>query len=370
MYFDNNATTPLHPEVVASMQAAYTIFGNPSSIHAEGQKARTELIQARRTIATYLGVQPQEIFFTSGGTEGLNSLILGLQPGKKGHIITSSLEHTAVLYPAQARPDCEVTLIKGCERGAVSVEQVEQAITSDTVLIVLMAVNNETGVKTPWREIAALAEQKNIPFILDGVALLGKEEIAPIPRGVTAISFSAHKIHGPKGVGFFFLRAGTPFSPLIRGGGQEAQKRGGTENLQGIIGLKKAIEMLKNSPFEHLKKLRDTFEEKLQEAIPLFHVNGSGDRICNVSNIAFDGIDGESLLFNLDLLGIQASHGSACSSGSLEPSRVLLSMGYPLPRARASIRFSFSRFNTLEEIDKLVAALKVEVQKLTHHHAH
>ncbi len=367
MYFDNNATTPLHPEVVASIQEAYCLFGNPSSIHAEGQKSRTELIQARRAVASYLGVQPQEIFFTSGGTEGLNALILGLQPGKNGTIISSSLEHTAVLHPLQARPDCNVTLIKGCERGAVSCEQVEQAITSDTILIALMAVNNETGVKTPWREIAALAEQKNIPFILDGVALLGKEPLAPIPRGVTAISFSAHKVHGPKGVGFFFLRAGTPFSPLIRGGGQEAQKRGGTENLQGIIGLRKAIELLKNPPFEHLKNLRDSFETKLQEVVPLFHINGSGDRICNVSNIAFDGIDGESLLFNLDLQGIQASHGSACSSGSLEPSRVLLSMGYPLPRARASIRFSFSRFNTMEEVDKLIAVLKTEVQKLSHH---
>ena len=364
MYFDNNATTPLHPEVIASMQGAYSLFGNPSSIHAEGQKSRTELIQARRAVAQYLAVQPQEIFFTSGGTEGLNALILGLQPGKKGTILSSSLEHTAVLYPLQARPDCNVVLLKGCERGAVSCEQIEQAITPDTLMIVLMAVNNETGVKTPWREIAALAEQRNIPFILDGVALLGKEPLAPLPRGVTAVSFSAHKIHGPKGSGFFFLRAGTPFSPLIRGGGQEAQKRGGTENLQGILGLKKAIELLQNPPFDHVKKLRDTFEAKLQDAIPLFHINGSGDRICNVSNIAFDGVDGESLLFNLDLQGIQASHGSACSSGSLEPSRILLSMGYPLARARSSIRFSFSRFNTLEEIDKLVAVLHHEVKKL------
>lgn len=228
-----------------------------------------------------------------------------------------------------------------------------------------MAVNNETGAKTPWREIADLAESRGIPFIVDGVALIGKEAIAPLPKGVTAMAFSGHKFHAPKGVGFFYLKAGVTFNPLIFGGGQEGQKRGGTENFIGILGMKRAIEQLQEAPpFEKLLSLRTHFENKLQADIPGILINGEGERCSNISNIAFDAVDGESLLFNLDLKGIQASHGSACSSGSLEPSRILLAMGYPLSRARSSIRFSFSRLNTTEEVDKLIALLKVEVSSL------
>ena len=365
MYFDNNATTPLVPEVIEALTHGLQLFGNPSSIHAEGQKVKAELIQARREIASYLGVKPQEILFTSGGTEALNSLIFSFTKGKKGHLISSDLEHSAVMKPIDTIEGWTKTLIKGGLKGAVSKEDVEAAIQPDTALIALMAVNNETGVKTPWREIADLAEQKGIPFIIDGVALIGKEVIAPLPKGVTAMAFSGHKFHGPKGVGFFYLKAGTPFNPLILGGGQEAQKRGGTENFLGILGMKRAVELLKNDPpFQKLLELKNHFELNLQKEIPGILINGEGERCTNISNIAFDQVDGESLLFNLDLKGIQASHGSACSSGSLEPSRILLAMGYPLSRARSSIRFSFSRLNTVQEIDKLIAFLKVEVNSL------
>ena len=366
IYVDNNATTPLHPKVIEALQQSLSLFGNPSSIHSVGQQAKVLLIQARRTIATYLGVRPQEIFFTSGGTEALNALLFGLTKEKQGHLLTSDLEHSAVINTVDAISGWKKTVLSPGTRGAVSLEEVENALKNDPIsLIALMGVNNETGVKTPWREIAQLAEHYHVPYIVDGVSLLGKEPISPLPRGVTGIAFSGHKIHAPKGIGFFYLRSDALFTPLILGGGQESQKRGGTENLLGIIGLKKAIELLQEEPpFGALAHLRNSFESRVLKEIPHVWINGEGERAPNVSNLSFEGVDGESLLFNLDLKGVQASHGSACSSGSLEPSRVLLAMKYPLQRVRSAIRFSFSRLNTEEEIDLVIDLLKTEVPLL------
>jgi cysteine desulfurase len=365
IYVDNNATTPLHPKVIEALQQALSLFGNPSSIHSVGQEAKVLLIQARRTIASYLGVRPQEIFFTSGGTEALNALLFGLTRDKTGHLLSSELEHSAVIKTVDSIVGWKKTLLSPGTRGAVTVEAVENGLRDNVSLIALMGVNNETGVKTPWREIANLAESHHVPFLIDGVSLLGKEAISPLPRGVTGMAFSGHKIHAPKGIGFFYLRSDSPFTPLIIGGGQEGQKRGGTENLLGILGLKRAVELLQEEPpFEALAELRNHFERRLLDEIPQVLINGEGERAPNVSNLSFEGVDGESLLFNLDLKGIQASHGSACSSGSLEPSRILLAMGYPLQRVRSAIRFSFSRLNTKEEIDRVIDLLKVEVPLL------
>ena len=352
IYFDNNATTPIDPEVLLTFQEACEHYGNPSSIHALGQKSKNLLTKSRRTIASFLNCDPHEIYFNSGATEGLNFLIQ-----KKGHCITSSIEHPCVY--AQFENSSNTTFISPKEDGVITASQVASAIRPDTSLICIMAANNETGVLNEWVEIAALAERYGIPYIVDGVALLGKAPFS-IPAGVTGMAFSGHKIHALKGIGFLYLRKGVKMTPLIIGGGQERSYRGGTENVPAICALAKAIEKLDANPHS----VRDSFERLLLEKIPGVLVNGTGARVDNTSNIAFPGQDGESLLMNLDLNGVAASHGSACSSGSLEPSRVLLKMGLPAERVRSSIRFSFSKFNTLEEVKQCVNLLSQIVQPL------
>lgn len=367
IFFDNNATTRMDPRVAtAMMEELYRSPSNPSSVHASGRRARSRLIVARETIAKYLKVIPHELLFTSSATEALTTLLLGLEI--KGEIITSPLEHAAVYSTVNRleKQGVKVTYLPTDAWGAIRITDLEKALSPSTQLIILNAVNSETGVKNPIDEIAALAYSKKIPFIVDAVALLGKELFA-ITRGVSAMVFSPHKFHGPQGIGCAWIRKQLPFKPLITGGAQEYSRRGGTENLAGIIGCAKAIELLESElpkASEHMQELRDLFEQKLKEKLPDIMINGQAPRICNVSNITFPGIDGEALFIHLDKHGIAASIGSACSAGSIEPSRVLLNMGIDSKLARSTLRFSFSRMNTKEEIEKAAAVIIVAVKDI------
>lgn len=363
IYLDNNATTPLADEVLEILcQSSREVYGNPSSIHQVGQKAAQQLSLARKKISDCLGVTSKEIIFTSGGTESLNMLLIGLvDPSKPAHLITSNCEHAAILNCCKKLETLgwEVTYLPAGTYGAVTVDALRSAIRHNTALISLIAVNNETGVLADLNALASCAEEHRIPLLIDGVAWLGKTKPV-IPRGVTAMAFGAHKIHGPKGEGFAFVKSSAKLRPLILGGGQERTLRSGTPNVPGIIAMAKAIELACKDIEKHTAKmegLRSRFEKALKEQCKGVLINGEGPRVCNVSNIAFEGANGESLLIALDLEGVAASHGSACSSGVLELSKVLLAMGYPYDRVRGSIRFSFSRFNTEDEIDRAVKTI-------------
>lgn len=368
IYLDANATTGLDKKVLeAVIQELQQSEGNPSSLHLHGQQARQRLNQYRQTIARYLGVPPSDLIFTAGGTEGANMLLHGfLSDSSKGHLITSNVEHSCVYKSSKEfeKKGYAVSFLPAGEHGAIQPEAVQAAITSRTSLIALMAVNNETGVKTDWHRIAAIAKAANIPFMVDGVALLGKESFT-IPPGVTAMFFSGHKLHAPKGVGVVFCRQPQKLAPVFLGGSQEFNRRAGTENLPGIAGLAKAIEILQDeqdAAQKHMQKMRNKLEQGLQSQLTDLSINGHDPRVVNTTNISFLGLDGESLLINLDMAGVSVSHGSACSSGALEPSRILLNMGIPLEQARSAIRFSVSRFNTEEEIDEAINIIVKTVQ--------
>jgi cysteine desulfurase len=353
IYLDNNATTGLDPRVLdAMLEDLGPLPANPSSVHAFGRAAREKLSRARRTVADYFSVQSREILFTSSGTEALNTLIRGIGTGR---ILTSDVEHSAVLKAAQAtgRP---VTLLPAGTWGVVQPEAVESALRSATDLIVLGAVNNETGVRLDLEAVAALAAAHGVPFVVDGVALLGKE-LFSLPAGVSAIAFSGHKFHAPKGVGCAWIHPAFKVLPLLVGGDQEHARRAGTENLAGILGFAKAVELLRTElpgAADNMRALRDRLVEGLK---PHVEINGEGPKVSNTINLSFPSMDGETLLMQLDLAGVAVSHGSACSSGALEPSRVLLTMGLSQARARSAIRFSLSRWTTSAEIDAVIATL-------------
>lgn len=357
IYLDNNATTAADPAVIEAMVEVYRLGpSNPSSIHSWGQEARSMLTAARREIAEHLGVKPRELVFTSSGTEALNMLV---RPDNHRHIITSNLEHAAVFNILNDRDN--VTALAPGEQGAVTAEALRDAIRPDTDLIVLMAVNNETGAKTDLDAIAAIAHDAGIPLVVDGVAWVGKEPIA-IPSGVSAMAFSAHKFHGPRGIGGTYISRSFNVDPLIIGGGQEQGRRSGTEDLPAIVAMAKAFSLLPEQ--EMVTTLRDRLEQNLIDSIPDIAINGTGPRIGNTTNIAFGGVDGESLLMTLDMEGIAASHGAACASGALEPSRVLRNMHYDAARAGSSIRFSLSRNNTQAEVDRAADIIGNVVRRL------
>lgn len=346
IYLDNNATTPLDPRVLKAMLSELSgPPANPSSIHSFGQHARRLLQTARQAVASYFSVKPEEIFFTSGGTESLNFLIRGL---KSGPVITTSIEHSSIYKTIPNPIHVPVSLW-----GAPLPEEIEKAITPETRAIFLSAANSETGVKIDIPAIGAIAQKYNIPLFLDLIGSLGKEPFEFHPA-VAGFAITAHKFHGPKGIGAVYLRSDQKHPALLTGGAQEYHHRAGTENLAGIIGLAQALQILTSEIPAHLSGLRNHFETHLRSLLPDIQINGQGPRVSNVSNIAFPGIDGETLLLQLDLAGIAASHGSACSSGALEPSRVLTNMGIDRKTARSSIRFSFSRMNTREEIDEAI----------------
>jgi cysteine desulfurase len=360
IYLDANASTFVDPQVLSAMvENIETCLGNPSSTHSFGRKSRGVLDAARRNVADYLKVHSDEIVFSSGGTEGLNLCLKGLIGHQyTGHIISSNTEHPAVHSTLKylERMGCELTFLDVGPYGAVTPELLNEHIRPNTRLISLMAANNETGVKTDIEAIAQIAEKKDISFVVDAVAWLGKEDVF-IPKGVSAMCFSGHKIHAPRGIGACFIRRGIELTPILTGGAHEYKKRSGTENLVGIVAFSKAIDILRKQlpvASKNIQSMRDYFEEELSNRIPDIIINGEGPRISNTSNVSFPGIEGETLLIHLDQKGIAASHGSACSSGALEPSRVLKSMGLPQNQARSALRFSMSRMNTMEEIKQAV----------------
>lgn len=363
IFLDNNATTGVDPRVLEAMLPCLsTMPANPSSAHYFGQEARNKLSRVRHEIAEFFQVKPTELIFTSGGTESLNMIFRGLFGfSPRGHIISSNVEHSSVFKTLQVleKLGCKVTYLPAGLWGVVKPEAVQAAITSDTSLIALGAVNNETGVQCDIEAIAKIAENAHITFVVDAVALLGKEPFS-IPNGVSAMAFSAHKLHGPKGIGLAFIRSSLKLQPLLTGGDQEYSKRAGTENLPGILGFAEAIKCLKEElpgASLHMQSLRERLEKGLKDNLQDVLINGQGPRICNTANLSFPGADGESLLISLDRAGIAVSHGSACSSGALEPSRILINMGLSQQQARSSIRFSLSRWTTEQEIDTCVNAV-------------
>ncbi|QVL56718.1 MAG: cysteine desulfurase [Simkaniaceae bacterium] len=367
IYLDNNATTPLDPDVLDVMiEELAAPPHNPSSIHSFGQEGRKIVAEARRTIAQFLGVKTSEVLFTSGGTEGMNLLIRGAFNDPSSHIIASPIDHAAAYNTLEdlRKKGADITYLPIDSFGAPHSKDLQKAIRPNTKLIVLSAANSETGVMLDMEGFAAIAKRANIPLVLDGVALIGKEPFT-IPEGVAAMAFSAHKFHGPQGTGFIFVRSGLKLSPLLTGGGQEKNLRSGTENLPGIVGMACALSIFdEDEAFAHMRTLREQFEALLTEEIPDLEINGEGPRLPNTSNLYFPGIDAESLLISLDMEKIAASYASACASGALEPSRTLLNMGFSKERASSSLRFSFSRLNTVAEVQKAAKVIIALVIKL------
>lgn len=369
IYLDNNATTPLDPEVFAAMYQLKSHPSNPSSVHHYGREAKALLQKARAEIADYLQKDPNEILFTSSATEAINYVIRGLlSADPQAEVISSNIEHSATFATLSEfhQKGQKVTLIPATLKGAPSPHLIEESISDKTRLLAFSYANSETGVKADIEAIAKIAKKYSIPLLLDGVAIMGKEPFE-IFDGVSAACFSAHKFHGPKGSGFAYVDPKLSLPPLITGGGQERNRRGGTENLEAILGTAKAVTLLEYylpEKMHYIKDLRDRFEQSLLDRLPNLIINGEGERVVNTSNISFPGIDGETLLMILDQQGICASHGSACSAGALEPSRVLQEMGITKKRARSSIRFSFSRMNTREEVDMAAETVISFVQQL------
>ena len=374
VYLDHNATTPVLPAVLEAMTTVFRDdFGNASSVHAFGQAAKRRLEEARRQVAHALGAQPNEIVFTSGGTEADNLAILGLvrydtRPVK--HVITSAIEHPAVLETCAQleREGVEVTRVPVNSQGLVDPDDVRRALRRETVLITIMHANNELGTIQPIAEIARLAREAGVWMHSDGVQALGKTPVDVNELGVDLYSISAHKIYGPKGVGALFVRQGVPLGRIQFGGHHERDRRPGTENVPGAVGLAAAISLMQ-SDFEQetarLASLRDRLEHGILERIPNVSVNGRGaPRVPNTSNICFRGVDGEALLIALDLAGFAVSSGSACSSGASEPSHVLTAIGLDRQDARASLRFSLGRLNTEDQIEALIEAVAEAVARL------
>ncbi len=375
VYMDANATTPLLPEVMEAMRPYWMEqFGNASSIHQQGQVARTAVDRARETLAEFFNCREAEVVFNSGGTEGDNTAIFGvLRPGD--HFITTSIEHSAVLRATErvAERGIDITLVAPLANGLIDPEAIRRAIrprtrqTNQTKLISVMLVNNETGVVQPVEEIGKIAAEAGIFFHIDAVQGAGKVALDMRRLGCHLLSISAHKIHGPKGVGALYVRRGTPVEPLLVGGSHERRQRAGTENVPGIVGLGKAVELamasLEDGTLERVAALRDRLEAGIL-AIPGTGVNGAGaPRTANTTNIRFEQVEGEALVIALDLKGVAVSGGSACHSGSTEPSHVLMAMGLDKNAARASLRFSLLRTATDADVEH---ALRVVPQAVEH----
>ena len=374
IYLDNNATTKTDEEVVKAMMP-YLLenYGNPSSIYKIGRENRKAIEEAREKVAKILNCDASEIYFTSGGSESDNTAIKGIAYAnrKKGnHIITSKIEHPAVLDTCKKleKEGFEVSYIGVDENGILDIEELKREIRPTTTLISIMFVNNEIGTIQPIEEIGKIAKENNIYFHTDAVQAVGTLRIDVKALNIDALSLSAHKFYGPKGIGALYIRRGIPFDNLINGGHQERSKRAGTENVAGIVGLGKAIEIAYNDLDEHCKKikeLRDYYVEQVEKRIPYIKINGDRERrVPGNSNISFRFIEGEGLLLNLDLKGICASSGSACTSGSLDPSHVLLAIGLPHEIAHGSLRISMGKYNTKEEVDYLIDSLVEIVSRL------
>jgi cysteine desulfurase len=373
VYLDNNATTRVAPEVLEAMLPYFgELYGNPSSMHSFGGQVARKVREAREQVAALLGAQSDEILFTSCGTESDNTAIraaLATNPDRR-HIVMSRVEHPAVkaLGASLAKEGYRVTELPVDREGCLDLDLYEKALTPDTAIVSLMWANNETGVLFPVEAAAALARQRGIVFHTDAVQAVGKIPVDMQGNDMDMLSLSGHKLHAPKGVGILYVRRGTRFSPFLVGGHQERERRGGTENTPGIIGLGKACELAAaNLSAENgeVRRLRDKLETELLRRIPNTRVNGNREqRLPNTTNISFEYVEGEGILLLLDQYGICASSGSACTSGSLQPSHVLRAMGVPFTMAHGSIRFSLSVYNTEDEIDLVIEKLPGVIERL------
>lgn len=371
VYLDHSATTPLDPAVFDAMQKAFhSAYGNASSVHSFGREARALLEESRDCIARFLGARSDEIFFTSGGTESNNSVILGVAEiaaaEGKTHIVTSAVEHHAVLHPAESlrRKGFAVDIIPVDEFGLVNPDDVHKALTTKTCLISIMHANNEVGTIEPIREIASIARERGVLVHTDAVQSVGKIPVNVDELGVDLLSLSGHKLYGPKGIGVMYIRKGTKIEPLLKGGGQESNRRAGTQNVPLAVGLAAAVEVCAARMTDdalRFAELKSYLQSKLESPGVLFNGHPT-QSLPNVVSISFDSkvhdLDGDALIAGMDLRGVAVTSGSACTSGSLEPSHVLLAMGRDEKTAQATIRFSMGRSTTTEDLDYAVDALQ------------
>jgi len=373
VYVDNNATTKVAPEVLEVMLPYFSeYYGNPSSMHFFGGQVQKKVDEARAKVADFLGAEPSEIVFTSCGTESDNAAILGTLDSypEKRHLITTRVEHPAVgnVSTYLGRKGYRVTELSVDREGRLDLDELRESLTDETTLVTIMYANNETGVIFPIEEIGEIVKARGIPFHTDAVQAAGKIPLNMKKSKLDLLSISGHKLHAPKGIGVLYIQKGTRFSPFLIGGHQEKGRRGGTENVPYIIGLGKACELAKKHLDEEntrINALRDYLEAKLLEKIPNTLVNGDRvHRLPNTVSVSFEYVEGESILLLLSDLGICASSGSACTSGSLEPSHVLRAMGVPFTAAHGSIRFSLSIYNTKEEMDYIIEHIPPIIQRL------
>lgn len=373
VYVDNNATTKVAEEVVEEMVPYFTqSYGNPSSMHTFGGRVAKYIEEAREKVADFLGAIPSEIVFTSCGTESDNAAIMGTlecYPEKK-HIITTRVEHPAVLTLCKnlQKRGYRITFLPVDNKGNLDLDLLREAITEDTAIVSIMYANNETGVVFPVDEIANIVKSRGVVFHTDAVQAVGKINIDMKKNNVDFLSLSGHKLHAPKGIGALYIRRGTKFRPFLKGGHQENGRRGGTENAPYIAGIGKAFELAKKYLKEEqgrVKAMRDRLEAGLISAIPNVKINGDTEkRLPNTTSLGFEFVEGEAILLMLDRLGVCASSGSACTSGSLEPSHVLRAMGVPFTYAHGSIRFSLSHYNTDDDIDYIIEHMPKVISRL------
>ena len=380
IYLDHAGTTAMDPRVLEAMLPYFTnYFGNPSSVHMVGQEARRALDNARDKVSKVLGCRSGEVVFTGSGTESDNSAIQGTSSALAGtgnHIVTSTVEHHAVLHPCQylENQGYDVTYLPVDQKGLISPQLVYDAITEQTMLVTIMYANNEIGTINPISQIAREVRRKSeelgrtIVVHTDAVQAAGFLDLNVRKLGVDMLSLSGHKFYGPKGTGVLYIKRGTPYLPFILGGGQERERRSGTENIAGIVGLSVALELADGSRDQasaHCIKMRDFIIERIKNNINAVHLNGHAtERLPNYVNFSFEGIEGESILMGLDLAGIAASSGSACSSGSLEPSHVLLALGQTAELARGSLRMSLGKDNSIDEMNRFIPILTNLVSEL------
>lgn len=373
IYVDNNATTQVSPEVLEEMLPYFNeFFGNPSSMHTFGGKVEHKITESRTRIASLLGASPEEIIFTSCGTESDSTAIRSVtlsNPDKK-HILTSRVEHPAVknLYEYLSKNGYRVTFVPVDRKGRLDLDYLYDNLSDDTALVSIMWANNESGVIFPIEEISKVVREKGIVFHTDAVQAVGKIPINLKTIDIDMLSLSGHKLHGPKGVGALYVRKGTKYTPFLIGGHQEKGRRGGTENVASIIGLGKSTELAAahlSDNNNQVEQLRDKLENEILKRVPNTIINGDRNhRLPNTTSIAFEYVEGESILLMMDEFGICASSGSACTSGSLEPSHVLRAMGVPFTAAHGSVRFSLSKYNTEEEIDFIIEKLPPIIERL------
>jgi cysteine desulfurase len=381
IYLDHTATTPLDPRVLEVMRPYFLeSFGNASSVHWYGRQAKSVLEKSRESIARTIGAEPGEIFFTSGGTESDNSALKGVayaarKKSGKNHVIISKAEHHAVLEPCEhlAQEGFDVKVLPVDEYGLVSPDQVGQVITDATYLVSIMTANNEVGTIYPVREIAGIAHEHGAIVHTDAVQAVGRIPVNVHELNVDLMSMTAHKLYGPKGIGGLYIRKGTEIESLLQGGGQERGRRPGTENVPLVVGFAKAVELAvaeMHTECARLTALRDDLEARVRSEFPSVIVNGHPtNRLPHILNISFDSrevsIEGEMLLMNMDLRGIAVTSGSACTSGSIQPSHVLLAMGRDANTAKATLRFAFGRSNTQEDVDYVIESLHAVLKQMT-----